>query len=62
MSVCNDVIFVASFPGLPRFRSSVCILERALPLPCIVLNANENGGGLGTRLSFLADQSHSAPI
>ena len=29
---------------------------RALPLPCIILNANrrtKNGGGLGTRLNFL---------
>ena len=40
---------VASFPGLSRFCSSVCV-----PLPCIILNANrrtKNGGGLGTRLS-----------
>ena len=35
---------IASFPGLPRFRSSVCVqyntVFRALLLPCIILNTN----------------------
>ena len=55
-------LYLASFPGLPCFvlRFAFSIIhesgraqKRALPLPCIILNANQrtkNGGGLGTRL------------
>ena len=42
-----------SHSRLASFRSQAFPVFRALPLPCIILNANrrtKNGGGLGTRL------------
>ena len=48
----SDSSDLASFPGLPHFRSSVCVqyntrkrkstknIFHTLPLPCIILNAN----------------------
>ena len=43
---------LASFPGLP-FYLPFAIHGSGLPLLCIIVNANKNGGGLGTRLVIL---------
>ena len=47
---CNNH-HLALFPGLPRFRSLVCVQYNTLPPPWIERKLkNENRGGLGTRL------------